>query len=173
MKKVLAITVAVLMLALSALPVFAESIDSPKATTANYIIKFPGDDDIVGGRAVAEFVTGVGEDGSQTVVISGIPDEGYAFTGWTLDGNYEIVEGDLTSAVIKLIIFSDINATPQFTKNGEPVPATTQAADKQVDNGDKSPKTGSNDILAYTLIALSVIGCGAASVALVKTAKKN
>ena len=40
------------------------------------------------------------------------------------------------------------------------------------DNGNKSPKTGSNDILAYTLIALSVIGCGAASVALVKTAKK-
>ena len=41
------------------------------------------------------------------------------------------------------------------------------------DDGNKSPKTGSNDILAYTLIALSVIGCGAASVALVKTAKKN
>ena len=53
MKKVLAITVAVLMLALSAIPAFAESIDSPKATTANYIIKFPGDDDIVGGHAVA------------------------------------------------------------------------------------------------------------------------
>ena len=35
-----------------------------------------------------------------------------------------------------------------------------------------SPKTGSNDILAYSLIALSFIGCGAASVALVKTAKK-
>ncbi len=36
-----------------------------------------------------------------------------------------------------------------------------------------SPKTGSNDMLAYSLVALSVIGCGAASAALIKSAKKN
>ena len=50
------------------------------------------------------------------------------------------------------------------------------------DTGATSPKTGydtasaksaSSDILAYTLIAASVIGCGLASVALVKAAKKN
>jgi len=36
-----------------------------------------------------------------------------------------------------------------------------------------SPKTGSSDVLAYTLIAASVVGCGVASVALIKSAKKK
>lgn len=36
-----------------------------------------------------------------------------------------------------------------------------------------SPKTGSSDILAYTLIAASAVGCGVASIALVKSAKKK
>ena len=33
-----------------------------------------------------------------------------------------------------------------------------------------SPKTGSSDILAYTLLAASAAGCGVASIALVKSA---
>ncbi len=36
-----------------------------------------------------------------------------------------------------------------------------------------SPKTGSDDALVYALIAASVVGCGVASVALAKTAKKD
>ena len=36
-----------------------------------------------------------------------------------------------------------------------------------------SPKTGSSDILAYTLLAASAAGCGVASIALVKSAKKQ
>ena len=54
----------------------------------------------------------------------------------------------------------------------EPETQTTTVVPKP-DDGDKSPKTGSSDIMAYMLIAASVIGCGIASVALVKTAKKN
>lgn len=54
------------------------------------------------------------------------------------------------------------------------VPETqSTTAVKTPDKGDTSPKTGSSDILAYSLIAASVIGCGVASVALVKSAKKN
>ena len=61
----------------------------------------------------------------------------------------------------------------------------TQASSTPVsvpDTGATAPKTGyastaaksgSSDILAYTLIAASVLGCGLASVALVKAAKKN
>lgn len=41
------------------------------------------------------------------------------------------------------------------------------------DGSSTSPKTGSADVLAYSLIALSAVGCGAASVALVKASKKN
>ena len=36
-----------------------------------------------------------------------------------------------------------------------------------------SPKTGSSDILAYTLLAATAAGCGVASIALVKSAKKK
>ncbi len=69
-------------------------------------------------------------------------------------------------------------------------PVATTVADNTADNGghgrddgstnvnkpddsSTSPKTGSNDILAYSLIALSMIGCGVASAALIKATKKN
>ena len=48
MKKFIAIAVAVLLVALSALPVFAESLNSPIATKANYVIHTS--DDIEGGK---------------------------------------------------------------------------------------------------------------------------
>lgn len=57
---------------------------------------------------------------------------------------------------------------------GTAVPETrTNTVVSKPDTTPVSPKTGSSDILAYTLIAASVIGCGIASVALVKSAKKN
>lgn len=157
MKKVFAIAVAVLLIAVSALPVFAESVTSPKATTADYIINVP--EDVDGGKVVFDFKTDVDEDGNQVVVIRGIPEDDYDFAGWTIDGDY-VPHGSLTDSELELLISGDIKVVPSFVKKGETVPATqggsTPAGDKVVDDGSKSPKTGSSDSVAYFVLFTSI-----------------
>ena len=84
----------------------------------------------------------------------------------------------LVTIVIAVMImaFSTLSA---FAVSVDSPVATTQPETQATtvvpkpDGGKTSPKTGSSDVLAYSLIAVSVIGCGVASVALVKSAKKN
>ncbi len=163
MKKVLSLAIAVFVLSLSVLPVFAESFTSPKATTADYIIRF---DDVDGGHAVAEYKTEVGEDGKQTVVITGVPDDGYDFVQWVIDGDYTTV-GKLTDKTIELVISGDIHVKPAFAKKGE---AATKPAggEKVVDNSSKSPQTGSSG-MAYAVFFVSA----AALIAVVTIAKRR
>ena len=52
-------------------------------------------------------------------------------------------------------------------------PVATKTTEPGGNPSSDSPKTGSSDILAYTLIAASAVGCGVASIALVKSAKKK
>lgn len=69
-------------------------------------------------------------------------------------------------------VFAASVTSPVATTAPETSAATTPVSNP--DKGNESPKTGSNsDMLAYALIAASVIGCGAASAVLVKMAKKN
>ena len=167
MKKIAAAALALLLIVFSALPVFAESIDSPDATKTNYIIHIPTDID--GGTASFEYVTDVGDDGTQTVIIRGVPDDGFDLTGWDIVGDYTPVT-DLTQSEIKLIISGDIDVKPVFTKKG--APATTSpvpSPTKVVDNGSKSPKTGSGDGIFWVLF----LGSAAALAAVVTIAKRR
>ena len=120
MKKIVAILFAVMIMMLSTMVVFAESVNSPVATTQP-------------------------ETQATTAPVVN-PDR----------GNVSPKTGEIHS--------------PVATTQPETQSATTVS---KPDNNNTSPKTGSSDMIAYTLIALSVIGCGVASVALVKTAKKN
>ena len=120
MKKIVAILFAVMIMMLSTMVAFAESVNSPVATTQP-------------------------ETQATTAPVEN-PDR----------GNVSPKTGEINS--------------PVATTQPETQPATTVS---KPDNNNTSPKTGSSDMIAYTLIALSVIGCGVASVALVKTAKKN
>ena len=77
---------------------------------------------------------------------------------------------------VMIMAFSSVSAFALSVDS--PVPTTapeTQATTivPTPDDGGKSPKTGSSDIFAYMMIAASVSACGVASVALLKTAKKN
>lgn len=165
MKKVISIAVAVLLIALSVMPAFAESVTSPKATTANYVIYI--DEDAEGGKVVYDFETSVGEDGKQTVVIHGVPNEGYEFSSWTIDGDY-VPSGSLSDADLELVIAGDIKVHPVFVKAGEPA---TKAPDqpKQTDDSSKSPKTGTDTAVPYVVVTLAV----AALAAVVFTAKRR
>lgn len=163
MKKLLAVLAAIMILALSVVPAFAESVDSPSPTKANYqitIIPGPG-----GGTYDFDYKTPVGDDGKQTVHFTAKPDDGYKFTGWTFDGDYTTT-GSLTDTDLDIIISGDIKATPNFTKIGDE--PTTNKPETKVDDSTKSPKTGYN---SYTFIAVSVASL--AVVGLVLLAKKR
>ena len=141
MKRTLAILVAVLVIALSAIPAFAAENDflSPKATTANYQITIiPGPE---GGEYNFEYKTPVGDDGKQTVHFHADPYDGYTFTGWTFDGDYTPL-GNLTDTELDVVIGGDIKATPSFQKVGSD--EKTEKKDTKIDDSSKSPKTGTN-----------------------------
>ena len=84
----------------------------------------------------------------------------------------------LTAAVAVMIMAFSLVSAFAASSVDSPVATTepeTQASTtvKKPDDGDKSPKTGSNDSLIYSVLALSAVGVGVASVALVKGSKKN
>ncbi|MEE1261802.1 hypothetical protein [Ruminococcus sp.] len=62
------------------------------------------------------------------------------------------------------------SVVPAFASVDSPV-ATTATSPKK-DNPPVSPKTGSSDVAVYSVIALSLAACGAATAALVKARKK-
>lgn len=157
MKKTLAIIVAVLVIALSVIPAFAaeNNVVSPKATVADYqVIIIPAG----GGTYDFIYKTPVDDDGKQTIHFSAKPDDGYKFTGWTIDGEYTPL-GKLTDAELDLIVSSDIKVTPNFEKIGSD--GTTEKKDTKVDTSSKSPKTGTNyiyvGIASVALIGLLLV----------------
>lgn len=169
MKKVISILAVVLILALSVMPVFAESVNSPKATLADYnIIIVPGEGG--GGTGTYIYITGADDDGHQRVRFVATPDNGFKFTGWEFNGNYT-TDGDLSQDTIELDITSDISATPKFE------PTTTEPGATEtpkptgkpvVDDGSKSPQTGSSTVVVLSILAL----CAAAGAAALAVAKK-
>ncbi len=154
MKKTLAILAAVLLIALSAMPAFAAEIYSPQPTIANFEVKIIPDPN-GGGSYDFDYVTPVGDDGTQVIHLSATPYDGYTFTGWTIDGKYT-TNGKLTDTELDLTISSDITATPVFTKNGEE--AKTAGTPTKIDNSTKSPKTGSVDYIFAGIASIAVVG---------------
>lgn len=76
----------------------------------------------------------------------------------------------LITTMIAVMVMA-FSVVPAFAVSS-PV-ATSPAGGGGGGKSSDSPKTGSSDILAYTLMAASAVGCGAASIALVKSAKKK
>ena len=167
MKKVLAILAAVIIIVVSVVPAFAESVDSPTPTKANYQITIiPGDG---GGEFNFEYKTPVNDDGTQTVHFSANPDDGYEFAGWTFEGDYTLL-GDPSNPEIDVLTKGDIKAYPKFVKIGDDNGGSKKSdtKDTKVDTGTKSPKTGYS---VYTFAAISVASL--AVVGLIILAKKR
>ena len=86
----------------------------------------------------------------------------------------------VTAAVAVMIMaFSLVTAFAATTTSVESPTASTAPETQATtavptpDPSPKSPKTGMNDSLIYSVLALSAVGVGVASVALVKGSKKN
>lgn len=85
------------------------------------------------------------------VVILTATEEGAAFVRWEISGSYEIVEGSLTTPVIKIRPSSDISAVAIFadgSKNTDVVPGN---------NSGTSPNTGDYTFVVLTILALAAM----------------
>lgn len=151
--------VAVLLIAVSVMPAFAESVDSPAPTKANYQITIV---QVEGGTASYAFKTPVGDDGKQTVHFSAKPNDGYTFAGWTFEGSYTLL-GNAGDAELDVIAGSDLKVTPAYTKNGGSSDDSTKKSDSgskdtTVDTSSKSPKTGSNEFVYVAIASVALLG---------------
>lgn len=83
----------------------------------------------------------VNDDG--TITLTRSADSKYEFEGWKVEGEYEIVSGSLTGDTVTIRPLSDITITEMYKLD----------AAGAVDDGDKSPPTGSK-LLAFGTVAL-------------------
>lgn len=88
------------------------------------------------------------------------------FIKWTLTGDYEIINGDLNSKVLRLKPHSDIVAVGVF-KGGE---------DKNpviIEKTPVSPKTGQNPLTIYLILAIMTVAAGLGMVSWKNIKHKN
>ena len=149
MKKIVSVFLAALILtAVLALPASATDYKSPK--DRDYYVVTIVVDGTTGGTVTGDPVT---VPKGQTSKIVAKPDPGYEFKGWEIEGDYVIVEGDLTTATIVIRPGSDITVRAKFSG-----PA-------QRDSGSTSPTTGVIDNTAFVSVVVAlVISISAAAV---------
>ena len=173
MKKIVSVLFAILMVAFATIPAFAaeDSVNSPVATTAP-ATTFKYEVDVIpseGGDGSYEFTTDIDENGEQHVHIIPKPNPGYTFDHWEIDGPYK-TDNKLTDSEMDLIITDDIKVTPYYKKSGS---STVETGTVNKDINKTSPQTGTNDVLPYAVIMLSIAACGASVVMLVRTNKSK
>ena len=138
MKKVLSVLMAVLMLsAIFAVAVSAETENPSPEPTKYYTITV-----IIKGNGTATADPSSVEEGGTTKLVAN-PDPGSKFIGWTIEGDYEIVEGSLTSPTLVIRPKGDVKVTANFE------PTSTGK-----DTGPKSPTTGYNTQAVIALMAV-------------------
>ncbi len=141
MKKVLSVLMAVLMLsAICAVAVSAVDNPSPEPTTY-YVIEVTVDGNGTATPDPASVPQG------DTTKLTANPDDGSKFIGWDIEGDYEIVEGDLNSPVLVIRPKSNLKAVDKF-----------QPTDTKKDDGKTSPTTGynTNAIIAVMAVVVTI-----------------
>lgn len=170
-KSVISIMIAVLLLAFSSVSVFAA--ESPSASPEIKVEVIPTE----GGTGSYEFESdfGQGENGGTIVHFEPKPNDGYTFSHWELEGQYTIIEGSLNSGSFTIEAFSDIKATPYYTKNGSSGSSAGGSTNVPADtnNSGTSPQTGDSNLLfvAGAVVVLSTFGALAVRRRLVKIEK--
>lgn len=193
MKKALTVLIAILLIAVSVMPAFADSVDSPIPTKGNYNVVINVGEDI--GNASYDFVSGVDEDGNQKIHLHIDMKDGVEFGGWVINGGY--VEGDLSKPDTVVTVSADAQisvktksteeptkgeAETEETKAVKPVDngssnggtsngGSSKSGSKVIDNGSKSPQTGSNDVVIFGVFSVLAIALASAVVVAKKASK--
>lgn len=193
MKKALTVLIAILLIAVSVMPAFADSVDSPIPTKGNYNVVINVGEDI--GNASYDFVSGVDEDGNQKIHLHIDMKDGVEFGGWVINGGY--VEGDLSKPDTVVTVSADAQISVKTKSTEEPTkgeaeteetkavkPAdngssnggtsnggSSKSGSKVIDNGSKSPQTGSNDVVIFGVFSVLAIALASAVVVAKKASK--
>ncbi|MBQ2815346.1 MAG: hypothetical protein IJE65_01585 [Clostridia bacterium] len=100
-----------------------------------------------GGNAVGE------ENDDETYTVTATPNDGYEFVGWTIEGEYTILDGSLTSKELTFDYTTDITVTPIWK------PIGTSEPSGPVDSGSGSPTTSDNtgNVLPIAIASLIAV----------------
>lgn len=173
MKKIIALLVAVLVMAFAVVSVSAEVSPTASVVDTKITIDAVAVPDNAGTVTPdidnpVEYV--VGSDGTVTLVASSM--EGFKFSHWEfITGDFEIIEGSLTSSTIVILPKGDANvrAYANFAEEGQDVTEPSSKPAVKPDDDDKSPTTGDSTAV-YAVAGAVVLMLGFAVVALKKKA---
>ncbi len=107
---------------------------------------------------VTTFFNGVREPGDYTMQDDGTilltisPKGEYTFTGWMIDGDYEIVSGDLKSEKLVIRPLSDLKIEEAYNVKG------SQGEIENENDSDEAPVTGDLGMLSAALLTLTGLG---------------
>lgn len=168
MKKFLSIALAIVMIfALSAVA-FADETPTqyvspvPEENLKIEVFWVPSDGSL--GDAEADKYQ-VKKNNDETVTITANPKNKGEFIKWEIEGEYDLVEGSLTTPVMIIKPKTDIKATAYFKTPGGTEPTTVKPTEKP--SNPVSPKTGDPLFLIIALAALA-LGTGIFAVKKIK-----
>lgn len=166
-KRIAAVLVALVLVAVSCITVFAADVDVPSPTGTRIIkvtvIKTEGCE---GGSYKFETDFFQGPNGGTIVDLTAEPEDGYTLTDWEIEGEYDLHKGTLKDPELAIEAYTDIVATPIFSKNTEePTAAATEAPTVKTNDGKTSPQTGNN---TYAVIAFLAVLAASAGIIVVK-----
>ncbi len=169
MKKVISLIFALLLMICAVASVAAEESPTPPVHEDYLIvdaIPVPGEAGVTTPdiKNPAKVKVGSGE----VVTLTATPNDGYKFSHWEFVlGQFEWVEGDLTSPVIVIrpTGSSDVRAEAYFVKEGEDITTPSSKPTPTLPTDDKSPITGTDNTTAVTTSA--IVGISIVSVAIV------
>ena len=140
MKKIIALSLTVVMLLSLAIGAFAADLGSPERPGTGHKVS------VVSGKG-GSAENKENSDGTHTITAKA--DDGHKFTKWEISGDYDLISGTLNDTVIVVRPKGDINVVATFD---EKTPAKPW-------DGNKSPQTG-NMVLPVVLVAfVSLFGC--------------
>ena len=84
MKKFLAVAAAILLIDLSVMPAFADSVQSPTAKPTGYAVHLTGAEH---GSAAYSYTSEIGSDGKQGIRLTAVPEAGYELARWDITGD--------------------------------------------------------------------------------------
>lgn len=161
MKRLITIALAIVMIFALGVTVFADSSPVPKEQYSIVVTYSPSDGSLGDASADKNTVIIDPSDDGLVTLTANVKDG--KFSKWDIKGEYDIVEGNLTTPKLVIRPHSDIIANAIFEKDGKP--ATPDTPSSSSGGSGTSPKTG--DPL-YMIIVFSILALGMGAFAVKK-----
>ncbi len=158
MRKIFAVFFAVFIAAVSIVPAFADTNDSP-TRPSEYTLE------VIAKKGGIAFKKLDKTEEGQVYEIIAKAKKGYKFTHWNIKGSVDVLDGTEYDPTMKILLKSDVVATAYFEKEGEVNPSSSSSSYKPTpsqNDSPVSPKTGDGSpILAFAGIMLGVVAIAA------------